>query len=146
MNPLYIKGTELSLLKILLLWTPFLLTLLTIRFSILQVKGVVPDWLLTGSTHEAIDMPCLFQGINYLLNIKCKTQVIESRFVYLQMLDKLYYFLSKLLEKRINSINESQQDNNWQISSNTVFFNSRMTRLKKNTSWVFFFFFPPLNC
>lgn len=37
--------------------------LLTVRFSILQVEGVVSDWLLTGSTQKAINMPRLFESI-----------------------------------------------------------------------------------
>lgn len=40
--------------------------LFTVRFSILQVEGVVSDWLLTASTQEAVDVPRLFEGIYHL--------------------------------------------------------------------------------
>lgn len=44
-----------------------MLTSFTIGFSILQVEGVVPDWLLTASAQKAVDVPCLFEGIDHLL-------------------------------------------------------------------------------
>lgn len=40
--------------------------LFTVWFSILQVKCVVSDWLLTASTQKAVDMPRLFEGIYHL--------------------------------------------------------------------------------
>lgn len=43
-------------------------TLFTVWFSVLQVEGVVSDWLLTGSTQEAVHMPRLFEGIYHLLS------------------------------------------------------------------------------
>lgn len=38
----------------------------TVWFSILQVEGVVSDWLLTVSTQKAVDMPSLLEGIYHL--------------------------------------------------------------------------------
>lgn len=43
------------------------LTSFTVRLSVLQVEGVVPDWLLTGSAEKAVDMPRLFEGVYHLL-------------------------------------------------------------------------------
>lgn len=40
--------------------------LFTVWLSILQVEGVVSDWLLTASAQEAVDMPRLFEGIYHL--------------------------------------------------------------------------------
>lgn len=37
---------------------------LTVRLSVLQVEGVVADWLLAGGTQEAVDMPGLLQGVD----------------------------------------------------------------------------------
>lgn len=40
--------------------------LFTVRLPILQVEGVVSDWLLTASAQKAVDMPRLFEGIYHL--------------------------------------------------------------------------------
>lgn len=51
------------------------LTLFTEWFSILQVEGVVSDWLLTGSAQKAVDMPRLFEGIYHLLDANANNVV-----------------------------------------------------------------------
>lgn len=44
------------------------LTSLTVRLSVLQVEGVVADWLLAGGTQEAVDVPGLLQGVDNFLS------------------------------------------------------------------------------
>lgn len=44
---------------------PTVIISLAVRFSILQVKSVVPYWLLARCTQEAVHMPGLLKGINH---------------------------------------------------------------------------------
>lgn len=43
------------------------LTRLAVRLSVLQVEGVVADWLLAGGAQEAVHVPGLLQGIDDFL-------------------------------------------------------------------------------
>lgn len=43
------------------------LTLFAVRLSVLEVEGVVSDWLLAAGTQKTVDVPCLFEGIDHLL-------------------------------------------------------------------------------
>lgn len=43
------------------------LTLFTVRLSVLQVEGVVSDWLLAAGAQEAVHVPRLFEGVYHLL-------------------------------------------------------------------------------
>lgn len=47
--------------------TPSPLTLFAVWLSVLQVEGVVSDWLLAAGTQKTVDVPRLFQGIDHLL-------------------------------------------------------------------------------
>lgn len=44
------------------------LTSLTVRLSVLQVEGVVADWLLAGGAQEAVNVPGLLQGVDNFLS------------------------------------------------------------------------------
>lgn len=58
--------------------------LFTVWLPILQVKGVVSDWLLTASAQEAVDMPRLFEGIYHLpqyLGLAAATRWSEEFFI-----------------------------------------------------------------
>lgn len=65
--------------------------LFTVWFSILQVEGIVSDWLLTASTQEAVDMPRLFEGIYHLpqyLGLAAATSWSEELFVAVFTVDR----------------------------------------------------------
>lgn len=45
----------------------FSLTLLAVRLAVLQVEGLVSDWLLAAGAQEAVDVPGLLEGVDHFL-------------------------------------------------------------------------------
>lgn len=69
--------------------------LFAVRFSILQVEGVVSDWLLAASALKAVDMPRLFEGINHLpqyLGLAAAASWSEELFIAVFTVDGSLFF------------------------------------------------------
>lgn len=57
------------------------------------MEGVISDGLLTGSTQEAVDVPCLLEGIDHFLDTNTEVSYNRKILIWRDPINKTFFVL-----------------------------------------------------